>query len=127
MSSTDTLEHSSLFYQYHGRMLMRLPRDRVRLLMDPDLEPGVISVEQVRRKDAEQGEEEMSELRYILSVDDELYRSIVSEMSDHLTEPFCGIRGCCLDDEKVDIRVAVTIMAVVLLIIFITTGIEREG
>ena len=45
---------SSLFYEQDGRMLMKLPRDQVRLVMDYDLEPGILSVEQWRnREDAE--------------------------------------------------------------------------
>jgi len=45
---------SSLFYEQDGQMLMRLPRDHVRLVMDYDLEPGILSVEQWRnREDAE--------------------------------------------------------------------------
>jgi len=45
---------SSMFFEQDGRMLMRLPRDQVRLVMDYNLEPGILSVEQWRsRADAE--------------------------------------------------------------------------
>eukprot|EP00536_Pseudo-nitzschia_multiseries_P002409 jgi/Psemu1/283703/fgenesh1_pg.32_\ len=42
---------SSMFFEQDGRMLMRLPRDQVRLVMDYNLEPGIISVEQWRNRD----------------------------------------------------------------------------
>jgi len=45
---------SSMFFEQDGRMLMRLPRDQVRLVMDYNLEPGILSVEQWRsREEAE--------------------------------------------------------------------------
>jgi hypothetical protein len=37
------MQNSSLVYQQNGRLLMRVPRDQVRLIMDHDLEPGIIS------------------------------------------------------------------------------------
>ena len=138
---TDTVETSSLFFQLKdsNKMLMRLPRDQVRLLMDSDLEVGILSVEQWREDDSDnesaarnaRENKRMSRrasfnqrhppLRYTLTVEDDLYRKIVSEMSDRLTEPFCHSSRCCVEDEKVDIRVAVTILTVVLFVIFLTT------
>jgi hypothetical protein len=121
---SDTVETSSLFYQHNGKMLMRLPRDQVRLLMDPDLEAGILSVEQCRNEKDDPnvaGAKPDHPLRYILTVDDDLYRTIVSEMSDELTEPYCGLNSCCLEDEKMDIRVAVVLIIVVLLVLLTTT------
>lgn len=43
---------SNLCYEQNGRLLMRLPRDHVRLIMDQDLEPGIISVEQWRDEES---------------------------------------------------------------------------
>jgi hypothetical protein len=121
---SDTVETSSLFYQHNGKMLMRLPRDQVRLLMDVDLEAGILSVEQCRNEKDDPNVGKTGEadppLRYILTVDDDLYRKIVSEMSDELTEPYCGLHGCCLEDEKMDIRVAVVLTIVVLLLLLTT-------
>ena len=119
---TDTAIHSSLFYQHHGRLLMRLPVDQVRLFMDPDLEPGVLSVEQWRPEDSDEKYQdgvEQPRLRYVLTINEDLYRRIVSDMSDGLTKPYCGISRCFHDDEKVDIRFAAAILGFILLILLI--------
>ena len=140
---TDTAIHSSLFYQHHGRLLMRLPMDQVRLFMDPDLEPGVLSVEQCRPPESDEqhihpdrgsistkevagtakleatASADLPRLRYVLTVHGDLYQRIVSEMSDGLTKPYCGLSRCCHDNEKVDIRIAIAILTVMLLILFI--------
>ena len=52
---------SSMFFEQDGKMLMRLPRDQVRLVMDYNLEPGIISVEQWRsQEDAEAASEKLA-------------------------------------------------------------------
>jgi hypothetical protein len=131
-----TVENSSLFYSLHGRMLMRLPRDQVRLVMDNDLEAGILSVEQWRdsKDDDWQPEQHVDtisaaalpyqdrpQLRYVLTVHDDLYRRIVAEMSEGLTKPYWGLSGCCNENERVDIRVAVAVMAVIMLVLLINT------
>jgi hypothetical protein len=140
-----TVENSSLFYMLHGRMLMRLPRDQVRLVMDNDLEPGILSVEQWRNDSppeqdvagaangspggssssrvpaAELSFQDRPPLRYVLTVHDDLYRRIVAEMSEGLTKPYWGLSGCCNENEMVDIRVAIAVMAVVMLFLLINT------
>jgi hypothetical protein len=59
----DGLQTSTLFYEQDGWVLMRLPRDQVRLIMDPDLEPGILSVEQWRtREDVERQQRRQREL-----------------------------------------------------------------
>ena len=47
---SDSLRQSSLLYIHaeSGLVQLRLPTDSVRLLMDPHLEPGILSVERVR-------------------------------------------------------------------------------
>jgi len=47
---SDSLRQSSLLYIHaeSGMVQLRLPTDNVRLLMDPHLEPGILSVERVR-------------------------------------------------------------------------------
>ena len=47
---SDSLRQSSLLYIHaeSGMVQLRLPTDSVRLLMDPHLEPGILSVERVR-------------------------------------------------------------------------------
>lgn len=139
---TNTTVNSTIFYEHHdGRVLMRLPMDAVRLVMDPDLEPGVLSVEQWRRDDddeeavadvfrsADQENKPLDErppLRYVLTVSPDLYRKVVSEMSDGLTSPNFGISKCCSDNEKADIRIAIAILCVVLFALFIVT-MARDG
>lgn len=46
---SDSLQQSSLLYmnEESGRLQIRLPNDNVRLLIDPHLEPGIISVERM--------------------------------------------------------------------------------
>jgi hypothetical protein len=162
---SDTARQSSLFFCADGRMLMRLPRDRVRLLVDPDFEVGVLSVEQWRtavlERDIEHHTDDMSdpkihsnrdstrllqsnddqqlyrsairrresslpELRYVLTVSDDLYRKIVEEMSPTNTKYFCCTRGCCNDEEKVDIRIAFFLFGTTLFILFINMLAFRE-
>ena len=165
---SDTVRQSSLFFMADGRMLMRLPRDRVRLLVDPDLEVGVLSVEQWRvatttiendnettadrlgqdvdetshhvtdhdtsqnsipRMDTrteDNGSSPIPELRYVLTVSDDLYRKIVEEMSPTSIKYFCCTRGCCNDEEKVDIRIAFVLFGMILLILFINMLAFRE-
>jgi hypothetical protein len=163
---SDTVRQSSLFFMADGRMLMRLPRDRVRLLVDPDLEVGVLSVEQWRvatdietnnkMPDSTHDDESnlatnhdtarsiedvpqrytsmernesstpLPELRYVLTVGDDLYRKIVEEMSPTNIKYFCCTRGCCNDEEKVDIRIAFVLFGMTLLILFINMLAFRE-
>jgi hypothetical protein len=140
---SDTVENSSLFFmEDSSRMLMRLPRDQVRLLNDPDLEVGILSVEQWRDEpDDDEGttwnarlhtkllnqaraksfNERHPPLRYVLTVEDDIYRRLVAEMSDRLTTPYCHASRFCLEEEKVDIRVAVAMLMVILLVLFCTT------
>lgn len=133
---SETTVNSSIFYEHDGRVLMRLPIDAVRLVMDPDLEAGVLSVEQWRHDETDpeappgglglvkqdnQPLQERPSLRYVLTVSPDLYRKIVSEMSDSLTNPFCGFNKCCSDSEKADIRIAIFILVFVFFILFIST------
>jgi hypothetical protein len=146
-----TVENSSLFYMLHGRMLMRLPRDQVRLVMDNDLEAGILSVEQWRSDDYLLPEQDVSAaaaaaandshdgssrprgpaatepfqdrppLRYVLTVHDDLYRRIVAEMSEGLYKPYWGLSQCLNENERVDIRVAIAVMAVIMFVLLINT------
>lgn len=127
---SQTAEASSLFYYHHnGKMLMRLPRDQVRLLMDPDLEPGILSVEQWRvesekDRDARSSDKtDLPPLRYVLTVNDDLYRMLISELSDHLVSRYGRFHHCFHEDQKMDIRLAIVLLVILLLILFITTEI----
>ena len=135
----ETTNQSSIFFEHHdGRVLMRLPMDAVRLVMDPDLEAGVLSVEQWRRPDpaTENGPwealsnhtdldnqplHERPPLRYVLTVPPDLYRRVVAEMSDNLSNPYWGMTKCFSDNDKADIRIAIFILVVVFFILLINT------
>ena len=125
------VQHSSLFYEQNGKLLMKLPRDQMRLMMDNDLEPGIVSVEQWRKaEDQYQGFTAVSQmemtppLKYVLTVPDDLYRRVVSEMSYRLMPPCWGFFKCCHyhdDTEHADIRLALVILAVIFALVFIFT------
>lgn len=141
-SNNNVVENSSLLYQHNGRLLLKLPQDHVRLVVDQDLPVGSLSVEQWREgpddgggATSEGGDEEegtLQELRqqrqlhYVLVVPDDLYRRLVGEMSDAITGA-TGRCGCFVPenghgyDRKVDIRIAAAIVAVTLLILLIAT------
>ena len=107
-----TVPQSSLLYeQADGRRLMHLPRDQVRLLMDPDLEPGVLSVEDPHG-DNSQTKDDLASLQYVLTVDEDLYRKIVAEMSPTRV-------WSCREGYKADIRVALAILLVVMVVLWI--------
>lgn len=150
-TSQNTGKLSTLFFEQDGRLLMKLPRDQVRLIMDPDLEPGIISVEQWRRVDrnsfdpvgpAVGADEDMMpileggggqvngknssqppELRYVMTVPDDLYRRVVAEMSYSLLPPCWGFFQCCNGgaDGKADIKLALGIFGFILFLLFICT------
>ena len=122
------VQSSTLFYEQNGRLLLRLPRDQVRLVMDLELEAGIVSVEQWRKEDTTNITpakasffETYPPLRYVLTVPDDLYRRVVSEMSDALVPPYYGLFKCCHETEKADLRLALIILFVVFLLIFIST------
>lgn len=122
------VQHSCLFYEQDGKLLMKLPRDQMRLMMDHDLEPGIVSVQQWRKpEDQYQGLPAMSQmemtppLKYVLTVPDDLYRRVVSEMSYRLMPPCWGFFKCCHyhdDTDHADIRLALFILAVTFTLIF---------
>jgi hypothetical protein len=126
--------NSSLFYEQDGRLLMRLPRDQVRLVMDHDLEAGIVAVEQWRKQEIPLGQkveeqsvfEQTPRLRYVLTVPDDLYRRIVSEMSDSLVPPYLGFFKCCSETERADIRLAIAVLFVVFVLLFISTLVYKE-
>lgn len=147
-ASQNTGKLSTLFFEQNGRLLMKLPRDQIRLIMDQDLEPGIISVEQWRKVDrnhfdpmetAEDVQDarmaileddaavvnntsQLPPLRYVMTVPDDLYRRVVAEMSYALLPPCWGFFNCCnATDGKADIKIALVILAVILLFMFIST------
>ena len=114
-----TWQQSSLMFLQDGRKLMLLPQDSVRLLMDPDLEPGVLAVEQTRLPSASDHPPLLVDLRYVLTVPSDLYRRLVTEMSNAMTTT----SGCYCSDEgrKTDIRIAILILSCTMLVLFFLT------
>ena len=117
------VQNSNLCYEQNGRLLMKVPRDQVRLIMDGDLEPGIVSVEQWRKdgKTPEEEEEENPPLRFVMTVPDDLYRRVVAEMSYIYFPPYWGLFRCCNENERADIRWALAILSVIFLLLFIST------
>ena len=95
--------------------------------MDHDLEPGIVSVEQWRKDDVETNcddEKKNPPLRFVMTVPDDLYRRVVSEMSYRLMPPCWGFFKCCHyhdDTEHADIRLALVVLAVTFALVFIFT------
>mmetsp|Transcript_15417 Transcript_15417/g.43373 ORF Transcript_15417/g.43373 Transcript_15417/m.43373 type:complete len:594 (+) Transcript_15417:102-1883(+) len=171
-SNFSEAQASTMVYEQNGRLLLRLPRDQVRLIMESDMEPGILSVEQWRKDDdsnnlkksnrfaaspppsmmmmrpidvddgtAQDGHDHLAtyptnyssnnnsssnnpmdastppQLSYVLSVPDDLYRRVVSEMSDALIGP--SYKQCCQESERADIRFALGILAIILTLMFI--------
>ncbi|KAG7368641.1 hypothetical protein IV203_031384 [Nitzschia inconspicua] len=157
---TDGMKTSSLFYEQNGRVLMRLPRDMVKLIMDHDLEPGILSVEQWRRRDEVERQEreaqrqleqgniidplttqvgghqhppttrnapsssvglaDLPELHYVMTVPDDLYRRVVSEISMEVFPPYWGFFKCCNhESDRADIKLALAILGLVLFLLMV--------
>ena len=97
--------NSSLYYKHNGRVLMKLPKDNVRLVMDPELgEPGILSA-------IVNGKEDIS---YILTVHPDLYRKVVLDLAQ---------TSSCLweTQDRVSMHVAVLLLVGILLVLFIFT------
>jgi hypothetical protein len=99
--------------------------------MDPDLEAGVLSVEQRRRREdgaaagGADAEGDLPPLRYVLTVRDDLYRKVVGDISSQQLTA-CGLGRCCHEDRKVDPRVALFIVVGVLLVLLVVTIVFGE-
>ena len=117
-------------------MLLRLPQDHVRLLMDRDLPVGKLSVCQWRRPsdnedDAAQYDDhdaravprsarrQRPSLQYVLTVPEDLYCRVVGDLSQAARRPYCNIGRCFNDDDHVDIGVAVVIVALVMILLLV--------
>ena len=131
------VSHSSLCWTHDGRILMTLPKDKVKLLMDDELEPGILSVEQRvppsaqnqhRNKKNHHNNDNHDDnnnsappvLVYVLTVDETLYRRVVDEISYATTSRF-GLHSFCMEEGRMDISVAVICLSVVMFLLLITT------
>mmetsp|Transcript_28081 Transcript_28081/g.66936 ORF Transcript_28081/g.66936 Transcript_28081/m.66936 type:complete len:482 (+) Transcript_28081:91-1536(+) len=111
--------------------LIKLPQDNVRLVHDPHLQPGILSVEKDDKRDyglarrtkpgtSDQIHQHRPELSYVLTVDEHLYRRLVQEMVDSYRLP-CGMYYCChvTDGDHVGIGVAVSALSCIFLLLLI--------
>lgn len=112
--------------------LIKLPQDNVRLVHDPHLQPGILSIENDGKQDnglsrttqkpgtSDQSRQHRSELSYVLTVDEHLYQRLVQEMVDSYRLP-CGIYYCChvTDGDHVGIGVAVSALFCIFLLMLI--------
>ncbi|CAB9522049.1 expressed unknown protein [Seminavis robusta] len=118
---TSKRSNSSLLYEQNGRVVLRLPRDHVRLLVASSphetLEPGILSVIQCRRPD----DPPSRKLEYCLTVPSNLYQRVFSEMSRSKKKHSEGLDLTVIASDHADIRVAIGIMVVILTILGIFT------
>lgn len=142
------LTNSSLYQQRndYNRVQIYLPTDNVRLLMDPQLESGILLMVKDGRNNSSDNSDNRSAYSlysqvatqnplyqqihqkeqldpppsYVLTVDDDLYKRVVKEIS-HSSFPF-GLYFCWSDSsEKVHIYVAIGILSVIFLLFFVST------
>jgi len=163
---------SSLTYYHDGKLQIRLPKDDVRLIMDPFIPPGILSVERNAGNstssskslnhntsssslsssldegqveiggvttdyvDEEQGDtsrllhhNRSSDLNYVLTVDPNLYKHVLEEISD--SQWPCGVYWCCREagedkDQGVSINIAIGILFVVFSVFFFCAFIWQD-
>lgn len=100
------------------------PHDKVRLVMDSELEPGILSVYQTGKArpttSRPQNGDVGDDLRYALTVPPDLYRRMISEISDSYTMRLYHLTNAH-NEEHVSIVVAIGILGVVFLVLFVNT------
>lgn len=104
---------SSLYEMVGGRVQIYLPTDNVRLLMDPLLEPGILSV-------VKDDGPITNTPQYVLTVDDHLYQRLVKEIVARNRS--CGLYFCCHESgNKASIGIALGILSTTMFLLFIFT------
>jgi hypothetical protein len=99
------LSNSSLYYKQDGRVLMKLPRDKVRLVMDPEWgEPGILSAIVDRQSE---------DIFYILTVPPDLYKKVILD----LASPSCFWET----HDRISMHVAVLSLMAILFLLFVIT------
>jgi hypothetical protein len=103
--------NSSLYYKQDGRVLMKLPKDKVRLVMDPELgQAGILS--SCCTKNAH----EFSDISYILTVPPDIYQKVVLELAHSHTTI---LSACFASEDRLSIQVAIGLLSVILVLLFI--------
>jgi len=132
---------SSLFEKDKSGQLKnyKLPTDNIRLAVIPNVQSGILSMvvggnsssRSIPGKESSLSDTEIAEnidkkkcswgsVSYILTVEEDLYKRVVTEMADSLQSPF-NLYNCCRDSGSVDIRIALLILSVFFLFLFIST------
>lgn len=146
----DVSTNSTLYElnRHTGRVQIHLPKDDVRLVMDPNLEAGILCVvvtedeskfqlyhtnstvgaaAKARAHTSRIHEEESHEgkkvppLTYILTVDDDLYKRVLNELAERWSQPF-GLYFCTHETDetsRVSPWFAGMILSVILIAMFI--------
>jgi hypothetical protein len=103
--------NSSLYYKQDGRVLMKLPKDKVRLVMDPELgQAGILS--SCSTKNAH----DFSDISYILTVPPDIYQKVVLELAHSHTTI---LSACFASEDRLSIQVAIGLLSVILVLLFI--------
>ena len=68
----------------------------------------------------ERPEDLLPELKYVITIPDDIYRRMVGEMSAKAFPPYWGFFKCCnQESEPADIKLALVILAVVMFFLFV--------
>jgi hypothetical protein len=129
MRPSTNAEQSELLYQHpSGRLYVKMPCDKVRLIMDPDLEVGVLSVLQQRQASDNEGTlENRPSLDYTMCVSDDLYKRVIEEISRSQFMP-CGIFFCGHQEhDRPSIGVAIVMVVLVLLFMCLAIYLTDSG
>jgi hypothetical protein len=90
---------------------MKLPKDKVRLVMDPELgQAGILS--SCSTKNAH----DFSDISYILTVPPDIYQKVVLELAHSHTTI---LSACFASEDKLSIQVAIGLLSVILVLLFI--------
>lgn len=122
-SQSNTIQRSVFYSQSaNGRIQFRLPSDKIHLVMDESIEPGTLLL--LHPIDAASHRlpllvtspsadimDIFHSMEYVFTVDQNLYKQVVKEISDSALIP-CGFYYCCHEagENKVNIWVAVIIL-----------------
>ena len=125
------LQNSSMVYYRHGRLELRLPNDHIRLMMEPDLEPGILSIENETKIRSDDKTLDQSpdldqipnegELSYVLTVEEDLYRRLFTEIADSGAPG--GLYFLFHDDDERRVGVGIAVCILVLFFVCLSIGI----
>ena len=113
--TTTNITNSSLYYKQDGRLFCTLPKDKVRLVMDPCMAPGILSTYTTSSSSGSgtttTTTTNSQQLHYILTIPPDLYQRVIREIATPRW----------MVGDKVHIYVAVVLLGVILMLLFINT------